>query len=82
MESLDYWRLCQELSIVQAALLITGHDPSVDHAYVEGWNIENRPIGYEAVKTALIHAVRSKSLEAIIRHEAWPRGYNEEDNFR
>lgn len=80
MESLDYWRLCEELSIIQAALLITGNDPSVDHAYVENWTHENRPMGYEAVKTALIHAVRSKRLNAIIRHEAWPRGYNEEVN--
>lgn len=80
MESLDYWRLCEELSIIQAALLIAGNDPSVDHAYVEGWSHENRPKGYEAAKTALIHAVRSKRLEAIIRHDAWPRGYNEEVN--
>jgi hypothetical protein len=32
MESRDYWRLCEELLIVQAALLIAGNDPSVDHA--------------------------------------------------
>jgi hypothetical protein len=78
MESLDYWRLCEELSIIQAALLITGHDPSVDHAYVEDWTLENRPTGYEAVKTALIHAVHSKRLNAIVRHDARLRGYMEE----
>jgi hypothetical protein len=28
MEGLDYWRLCDEVSITQAALLIVGVDPA------------------------------------------------------
>ena len=28
MDALDYWRLCDELSVVQAALLIVDEDPS------------------------------------------------------
>ena len=28
MEKMDYWRLCDEFSVVQAALLIVGTDPS------------------------------------------------------
>lgn len=53
MEGLDYWRLCDELNIIQAALLISGEDPSSAQAYVEGWEIDKRPPGYEAAKAAL-----------------------------
>ena len=28
MDVFDYWRLCDQLSVVQAALLIVGEDPS------------------------------------------------------
>jgi len=35
MEGLDYWRLNDELSIIQAALLIAGEDPSATAPYVE-----------------------------------------------
>jgi hypothetical protein len=28
MDALDYWRLCDYLSVVQIALLIVGEDPS------------------------------------------------------
>jgi hypothetical protein len=58
MESLDYWRLCDELTIVQAALLIAGCDPSVDAEYIEGWRPGERPLGYEAAKTAISHVRR------------------------
>ena len=53
MEGLDYWRLCDELNIIQAALLIVGEDPSSDQAFIESWDIEQRPPGYEAAKAAL-----------------------------
>ena len=56
MEGLDYWRLCDELNIIQAALLIAGEDPSSDQAYIEDWEIEKRPSGYEAAKAALSRA--------------------------
>jgi hypothetical protein len=32
IESMDYWRLCDELSVVQAALLVIGEDPSKEKA--------------------------------------------------
>lgn len=63
MESLDYWRLCDELTVVQAALLIVGEDPSVAHEYVEGWEIENRPVGYEAAKSAVSNALKNMDIE-------------------
>jgi hypothetical protein len=62
MEDFDYWRLCDELSIVQAALLIAGRDPSSDAAYVEGWEAEKRPAGYEAAKTAISNALRRGAI--------------------
>jgi len=58
MDSFDYWRLCDELTVVQAALLIAGCDPSSDAADIESWNLRDRPIGYEAAKTAISNALR------------------------
>jgi hypothetical protein len=36
MEGTDYWRLCDELSVIQAALLVVGADPASDQEYVLG----------------------------------------------
>src|SRR5580704_4937227 len=62
MEDLDYWRLCDELSVIQAALLIAGRDPSSDADSVEGWEAEKRPPGYEAAKTAISNALRRGAI--------------------
>ena len=35
MDPLDYWRLCDELSVVQAALLIVGEDPSGTQDHID-----------------------------------------------
>jgi hypothetical protein len=81
MESMDYWRLCDELSVIQAALLIADTDPSTDHAYVEGWNVENRPAGYEAAKTAIVNAISGKRLPASIRYSIrYPDHHKDEPN--
>jgi hypothetical protein len=66
MEDLDYWRLCDELSIVQAALLIAGRAPSSDAAYIEGWEAEKRPLGYEAAKTAISNALRRGAISGRV----------------
>jgi hypothetical protein len=63
MDGLDYWRLCDELTIVQAALLIAGEDPGQCAEYAEGWSPENRPDGYEAAKNAISTALRRNDLE-------------------
>jgi hypothetical protein len=34
MDALDYWRLCDALSVVQAALLIVDGDPSEAQSYI------------------------------------------------
>jgi hypothetical protein len=63
MEGFDLWRLCDELSVVQAALLVAGADPSCDAEYVESWEVEQRPLGYEAAKTAIGNALRRATIK-------------------
>lgn len=75
---MDYWRLCDELSVIQAALLIVGRDPGNDAPYVEGWEHEHRPTGYEAAKSAIKNAIISGRLKAKVRRTVWERGWNEE----
>jgi hypothetical protein len=62
MEGLDYWRLCEELTIVQAALLIVGENPAGAQGSVEQQQLEERPDGYEAVKTALSTALMKGTI--------------------
>jgi len=65
MDALDYWRLCDELSVVQAALLIVGEDPS-DQEGVDNRGPASRPRGYGAAKAALINAINGKRLAANV----------------
>lgn len=66
MESLDYWRLCDELNVIQAALLITGKDPSSSQSYVEDWDPEKRPDGYEAAKAAIKNALLCDTITGTL----------------
>jgi hypothetical protein len=66
MEPLDFWRLCDEVSVVQAALLIVGEDPAGSQEYVDRNNQQDRPRGYDAAKTALMNAIIGKRLPATI----------------
>jgi hypothetical protein len=66
MDALDYWRLCDEVSVVQAALLIVGEDPAESQEYISRWEPEKRPKGYDAVKTALLNAIQRKRLLAFV----------------
>ena len=68
MNALDYWRLCDELSVVQAALLIVGEDPSESQDYIDNWQPDRRPKGYEAAKAALTNAINAQRLPAKIAH--------------
>lgn len=58
----NFWLLCEELTLAQAALLVAGYDPSKIHDRVEICTTESRPLGYEAVKQALIGAIRKNRL--------------------
>lgn len=77
MEKLDYWRLCDELSVIQAALLIVGVDPG-EQPYVMNWQEHERPENFSAALAALSHAVLGGRLPATMRREAWVRGWEEE----
>lgn len=55
---LNFWRLCDEMSVVQAALLIVGRNPGGTDGYAEGWQMHERPAGYEAAKVAISNALR------------------------
>lgn len=68
MDDFDYWRLCDDLSIIQAALLVVGEDPS-EKSYVENWAMNKRPAGYEAAKTAIVNALKRGHIEGTISHE-------------
>jgi hypothetical protein len=59
----DYWQLCDELTVIQAALLIGGCDPSRYATHVEEWDPEKRPDGYEAAKTAISNALRKGAIK-------------------
>ena len=65
----DLWHLCDELNIIQAALLVAGHDPSSDQQYVEGWDHDKRPKGYEAAKAAISRALMSKNIKGLLYEE-------------
>ena len=58
----DFWRLCEEFTVKQAALLITGCDPGSEFGYCENWKPHERPTGYEAAKQALTVALRNNSV--------------------
>ena len=63
MEEIAFWRLCDELSIIQAALLIVGEDPTPYEVDVENQTSNSQPRRYNAAKNAILKAVKSGSLE-------------------
>lgn len=73
MEKMDYWRLCDELSVVNAALLVAGLDPS-DYPGVIDWNEfkssegeeRNRPKEFYPAFHAISNAVFSERLKSNI----------------
>jgi hypothetical protein len=77
MEKLDYWRLCDELSVVQAAMLLVGGDPS-EASHVMNDPENERPENFSTAMVALSHAILGGRLSATIRREAWERGWDEE----
>jgi hypothetical protein len=75
----DYWRLCDELSIVQAASLIC-----LPSDYDGPIPCPDEPPGFAATMAALTHAILSGRLKATIRRRAWETGWYErpDDNER
>lgn len=63
---LDYWRLCEELTVYEAALLVAGRSPS------KMGDVErkaSRPSGYDAAKTAIRNALRAGKIKGTIEPE-------------
>lgn len=68
-DSLNYWRLCEHLTVIQAALLIAGENPSTCEHLVEEWDQESRPAKYEAAKNFVRNGLRFKELDGKIVNE-------------
>ena len=67
MKGIDFWRFADELSVLQASLLIIGVDPSGLEYEIE--RKATKPEGYEAIKHSLITSIRRGDLEGReIRH--------------
>lgn len=63
--SMEYWKLCERLTVFQATLLIIGLDPENSQSR-EVEHKSDSPRGYGAAKTALINAAREGGLEAKV----------------
>lgn len=74
MEALDYWRLCDELTVLQAALLVAGVDPAKNE-FVEKSLASDRPLGFDAAKHAITNALRRGAIEGTAAQ------FVEYDNF-
>jgi len=68
MNPLAYWALCPTFSIVQAAFLFCGRDPSHIDRHSEA-QAQYLPDGYVPVRTALVNAISRGLLPAEVRFE-------------
>jgi hypothetical protein len=79
MNDLSHWRLCSELSVNQAALLIAGYDPE---SYRDVYEVPEPPRGFRAAVAALKNAILDGKLAANIRHRGeanvWAEDYGGE----
>ena len=64
---LDCWRLCDALSVSQAAALVAGCDPSSEKGSADGLQPYEKSPGYEAAKNAISNALSKGSIGG--RHE-------------
>lgn len=68
MKAIEFWKLCDSVTIFQATMLILGNDPGNSSSYA--MERSTNPVeGYGAVKTALLAAVKSKRIQAEIEEE-------------
>jgi hypothetical protein len=62
MTTINFWKLCTEYSVYQAALLIAGHDPQ-DYDHLSDSDVNRKATNYAAVRTALCNAIEGGSLQ-------------------
>ncbi len=63
---LEFWKLCTDFSVVQTALIICGEAPDDLQSQVE--NSSKVPVGYLAVRTALVNGIVNGRIEARVCH--------------
>lgn len=78
MDAIEYWKLCEVLTVVQTALLIVDADPSELQYTIDELPNDQRPKGYTAVLSSIVAAINSLSLRATDRgsdcydmHKGW-----------
>jgi hypothetical protein len=67
--AMDVWRWCDELTVMQAALLANGVDPGAEGCHVEDWDKDKRPGGYEAAKHAITRALKTGKINGEVISE-------------
>lgn len=80
MDELESWRLCDELTVVQAALLISGLNPA-DFPYVMTWEEHKKPEKFSAAFASLCHAILGNRLPATLRIPHEPVWDDSIDNY-
>lgn len=68
MKPIEFWKLCESVSIFQATMLILGLDPGNARSHSVERSAD--PVeGYGAVRTALLAGVKSNQIKAEIEEE-------------
>jgi len=65
MDAIDYWSLADQYSVIHATLLIIGCNPDDYDELISGRVRAQIPLGFNAVRTALVSGVVGGSIEAI-----------------
>lgn len=63
LDKLDYWKVCTDFTVVQAALIACGVPPEDLQWEVERMDDSRCPSGYVAIRTGLKHALESGRLK-------------------
>ena len=63
MNKLEYWKLCDDFTVVQAALIVCGIPPEEQQWAVERKSDSQCPPGYVAIRTAFRHALMSGKMK-------------------
>lgn len=70
-DSVDIWRLCEDLSIFQAVMLSLGYDPSAISSHnIQSIPYEKYPQDYDALKRLILSAIDKGMVEGKIIYES------------
>jgi len=68
-DTLNYWKLCQSLSLTEAALLIGGIDPCDHPQDLHAWEPKYQPRCYRPALQALSSAIKEGSLKGELKFD-------------